>query len=127
MKKSLTKLAGCFCILLVFHFAAVAQNAGTSVTVQGKLLDSDKKPISGATVAEVDDDGRTIKATRTDIDGNFSSGLLTPNTNLVFPISVIKRLSNQLVQELLLIYHLNHPRKIFLKWWCCRSERWITE
>ncbi len=84
MKKFLIKLTSCFCLLLVFHCAAVAQNVSTSVTVQGKLLDSDKKPIAGATVAEVDDDGRTIKATRTDIEGNFSLKVANTKHKLTF-------------------------------------------
>jgi TonB-linked SusC/RagA family outer membrane protein len=82
MKKIVITLVSCVYMLLVFHSATVAQ--GTSVIVQGKLLDSDKKPISGATVAEIDDDGRTIKATRTDIEGNFSLKIANTKHKLTF-------------------------------------------
>ncbi|MBC7947711.1 MAG: SusC/RagA family TonB-linked outer membrane protein [Chitinophagaceae bacterium] len=71
MKKLIIQLTTSFCLILFLHFAASAQGA-PGIIVQGTLLDSDKKPISGVTVAEVDAEGRTIRATRTDIEGNFS-------------------------------------------------------
>jgi TonB-linked SusC/RagA family outer membrane protein len=64
MKKFIQLTIGCLLLCSV----ALAQ----AVTVQGKILDTDKKPISGVTVAEIDAEGRTIKATRTDVEGNFS-------------------------------------------------------
>lgn len=67
MKKYLIQLA-CCCFLLLLHHISAAQ----TVTIQGKITDADKKPISGVTVAEIDAEGRTIRATRTDVEGNFS-------------------------------------------------------
>lgn len=68
MKKYIIQLASC-CFLFLFAgvFEAYAQTI-----VQGTVLDNDKKPVSGVTVAEIDAEGRTIRATRTDIEGNFS-------------------------------------------------------
>lgn len=65
---------------LLFGGYAMAQ----TVTVQGKILDSDKKPISGVTIAEIDADGRTIKATRTDVEGNFSLKISNTKNKLSF-------------------------------------------
>ena len=70
MKKYSFYLVLCFCLVTVSCIVARAQ--APTVTVQGKITDSDNKPIHGVTVAEVDEDGRTIKADRTDVDGNFS-------------------------------------------------------
>jgi TonB-linked SusC/RagA family outer membrane protein len=81
MKKFLAYVLCCFC-LLVLSAKIVAQNK--TVVVQGRILDSDKKPVSGVTVAELDDDGRTIKAAKTDIDGNFSLAVTNINHKLSF-------------------------------------------
>src|SRR5689334_21102337 len=70
MKKYFLHFALCFCLAVVSSVIANAQ--AQTITVQGKVTDSDGKPIHGVTVAEVDEDGRTIKADRTDVDGNFS-------------------------------------------------------
>ncbi len=42
-----------------------------TVTVQGRVVGPNKKPIDHVTVAEVDADGRTIRAVKTDVEGNF--------------------------------------------------------
>lgn len=70
MKKCLLYLTLCFYMTASLCITGRAQ--AQSLTIQGKITDKDNKPIHGATVAEVDDDGRTIKADRTDVDGNFS-------------------------------------------------------
>lgn len=70
MKQSIFFLSCLFCLAFVHPQWVWAQNAAT--VVQGKITDSDHKPVSGVTIAELDEDGRTIKATRTDIEGNFS-------------------------------------------------------
>jgi TonB-linked SusC/RagA family outer membrane protein len=71
MKKLLVTLFSCCCLLLL-NSGANAQGSGQTTTIQGRLLDSDKKPVAGVTVAEIDEEGRTIKATRTDVEGNFA-------------------------------------------------------
>src|SRR5690349_16841984 len=68
MKKYLLQSVCCLGILLL-TFQLSAQ---TGTVVQGKITDKEKNPVAGVTVAEVDEDGRTIKATKTDIEGNFS-------------------------------------------------------
>jgi TonB-linked SusC/RagA family outer membrane protein len=80
MKHKLILQAGCFFLLLLLHFSAMAQ----IVTVQGKVTDTDKKPVAGVTVAEMDADGRTIKATKTDIEGNFSLKISNTKHKLFF-------------------------------------------
>jgi TonB-dependent SusC/RagA subfamily outer membrane receptor len=70
MKKYFLHIVLCFC--LVASSCVIANAQPQTITVQGKVTDSDNKPIHGVTVAEVDEDGRTIKADRTDVDGNFS-------------------------------------------------------
>lgn len=75
----LIQLLTCCCLLLLCN-TAMAQ----SVTVQGKVIDNDKKPVSGVTVAEIDAEGRTIKATRTDVEGNFSLKISNTKHKLSF-------------------------------------------
>jgi len=65
MKKFLGTILCCI-VSLLFSTSVFAQT-----TVQGKIVDPDKRPIVGVTVAEVDAEGRTIKAAKTDIEGNF--------------------------------------------------------
>lgn len=62
----------CFLALLTTVTVTNAQADKQATTVQGRVLDSDKKPVHQVTVAEVDADGRTIRAVKTDIEGNFA-------------------------------------------------------
>jgi len=80
MNKHLIKITCSLVFLLLLHATAKAQG----VTVQGKVTDPDKKPVPGVTVAEVDVDGRTIKATKTDIEGNFSLKVNSTKHKLFF-------------------------------------------
>jgi TonB-linked SusC/RagA family outer membrane protein len=64
-------LALCFAFL-VLNCAINAQSTPPTVTVQGRVLDQNRKPLQGVTVAEVDRDQRTIRAVITDIEGNFA-------------------------------------------------------
>jgi TonB-linked SusC/RagA family outer membrane protein len=66
MKVLITKIS-CLLFALVFANAAFAQ----SVTIQGTITGANKKPVEQVTVAEVDADGRTIRAVKTDVEGNF--------------------------------------------------------
>ena len=65
MKVVFTKLS-CLLFAILFANAILAQT-----TVQGKITGSNKAPVSDVTVAEVDADGRTIRAVKTDVEGNF--------------------------------------------------------
>jgi TonB-linked SusC/RagA family outer membrane protein len=80
MNKHLIKLT----CSLVFQLFLQATVMAQGVTVQGKVTDPDKKPVQGVTVAEVDVDGRTIKATKTDIEGNFSLKISSTKHKLFF-------------------------------------------
>lgn len=82
MKKYSFQLIFCFCLFTVLSFIGKAQ--AQSVTVQGKITDTDNKPIQGVTVAEVDADSRTIKAGRTDVAGNFSLKITDKKHKLSF-------------------------------------------
>ncbi len=82
MKKYSLPLILCFCLLALSGFIGIAQ--AQSVTVQGKITDTDNIPITGVTVAEVDADGRTIKAGKTDVAGNFSLKITDKKHKLSF-------------------------------------------
>jgi TonB-linked SusC/RagA family outer membrane protein len=66
MKVLLTKIS-CLLFTVFLVNAVVAQ----STTVQGKIIGANKRPVVDVTVAEVDADGRTIRAVKTDVEGNF--------------------------------------------------------
>ncbi len=79
MKILLTKI-GCLLFAMLFATTAFAQTA----TVQGKILGANKRPIVDVTVAEVDGDGRTIRAVKTDVEGNFVIKVLDVKHKLSF-------------------------------------------
>lgn len=80
MKKYLFPLLLGFCFI---SLSSVVNKAfAQSVTVQGKVTDAAHNPVHGVTVAEIDEDGRTIKADRTDVDGNFSLKVTNKNHKL---------------------------------------------
>ncbi|WP_462252573.1 TonB-dependent receptor plug domain-containing protein, partial [Ferruginibacter sp.] len=66
MKVVITKISFLLFAIL-FANAVFAQ----TTTVQGKITGTNKQPIDHVTVAEVDADGRTIHAVKTDVEGNF--------------------------------------------------------
>lgn len=47
-------------------------NAQESVLIRGKVISTDKEPLIGVSVAEMDKDNRIILGTQTDLDGNYS-------------------------------------------------------
>jgi TonB-linked SusC/RagA family outer membrane protein len=61
----LTKIK-CLLIAILFTNALFAQT-----TVQGKVIADSKSGMAGVTVAEVDEDDRTLRAVKTDVEGNF--------------------------------------------------------
>jgi TonB-linked SusC/RagA family outer membrane protein len=68
MKLVLTKIS---CLLLAILFVSSVWAQAPVTTVQGKITGSNKQPVEHVTVAEVDAEGRTIKAVKTDVEGNF--------------------------------------------------------
>lgn len=66
MKETISKI---FCLVaaLFIYNAVWAQSA----TLQGKITGTNKLPIDHVTVAEIDADGRTLRAVKTDVEGNF--------------------------------------------------------
>ncbi len=84
MKKFLAQgLVLCF-VFLFGNSIAKAQGTPGSIIVQGRVLDQDKKPLQGVTVAEVDPDQRTIRAVKTDLEGNFAIKIKSKSDSLFF-------------------------------------------
>src|SRR3954465_7744655 len=72
MKKFIVRfLTICFALVLV-NSEVSAQGAQGHVTIQGRVLGHDKKPLPGVTVAEVDAEQRTVRAVTTDVQGNYA-------------------------------------------------------
>jgi TonB-linked SusC/RagA family outer membrane protein len=67
---------GCFifCLLCLHCLVASAQQAaGNAAVIRGRIIDKKTKgPMQGVTVSEVDADGRFVKGTTSDIEGNYS-------------------------------------------------------
>jgi TonB-linked SusC/RagA family outer membrane protein len=77
------KLYNCFFILLLSLFCAVHVYAQNTEIIRGRIIDKkDQKPVSGATIAEIDADNRVIKGTQTDIDGNFALKITDPKNRI---------------------------------------------
>src|SRR5436309_15761780 len=92
MKKIIAGLS-CFFCLVVLNTPAKAQE---SVTVQGKVLDKQKHPVQGVTVAEVDADQRTVRAVSTDVEGNFSIRITNKKDKLSFSFIGYKTLTQNI-------------------------------
>lgn len=60
------------CLCLIGSLRGFAQEEGTSNIVRGKITDKgSKKGIEGASVSELDKDGRILKSAMTDVNGNY--------------------------------------------------------
>jgi len=68
MKVLITKISF---LLFVVLLAGMARAQVTTITLQGKILGPNKNPVEHVTIAEVDADGRTVHAVKTDVEGNF--------------------------------------------------------
>ncbi len=72
-----------FCFLIIGPLSNVLKAQGTVTTVRGQVIDSeDKQPVIGASVIEIDKDGRTVQGVTTDISGNYSLKILNPNDRI---------------------------------------------
>lgn len=61
-----------------------AQDGVKRTIVRGRVLEGNSKlPLSGASVTEIDKDGRTLNGTFTDIDGNFALRVNDPANNRI--------------------------------------------
>lgn len=76
----------CTVALITFtalHLAAQNAEGGAKTVVKGRVIDKKKKePIAGVSVTEVDADGRTIKGTSTDIEGNYVLKITNPKNKI---------------------------------------------
>lgn len=68
MKLLITKISF---LLAAMILTATVMAQQTAITLQGKITGANKQPVEHVTVAEVDADGRTIHAVKTDVEGNF--------------------------------------------------------
>jgi TonB-dependent SusC/RagA subfamily outer membrane receptor len=68
MKLLITKIS---LLLLAIVLSNTVMAQATTATVQGKIVGPNKQPVEHVTIAEVDADGRTIHAVKTDVEGNF--------------------------------------------------------
>lgn len=81
MKKIFTCIICLFCLI---RFQFVSAQEGPAQIVRGKVLDKQKNPVQGVTVAEVDAEQRTVKAVTTDVEGNFSLRVSNKKDKLSF-------------------------------------------
>lgn len=73
----------CLFTLVIFSWISGVAQAPAATLVQGKVTDKrSKAAIHGASVSEVDADGRIVKATSTDIEGNFVLKITNPKSKL---------------------------------------------
>lgn len=84
MKSYMIKFAGSLLFMLALQMSLAAQNTKVATTVQGKIVDDENKPVPGVTVAEHDADGRTIRAAKTDVEGNFSLKIIDVSHKISF-------------------------------------------
>src|ERR1044071_9476206 len=77
MRKYMGKIVFVF-FLIVLGMSAAAQQR----IVIGKVTDSEGKAISGASVYELDADGRIVNGSTTDIEGKFSLKNVNPKNKI---------------------------------------------
>lgn len=56
----------------LFFIIGMTVHAQESVLIRGKVISTDKEPLIGVSVVEMDKDNRIILGTQTDLDGNYS-------------------------------------------------------
>ncbi|MEO5683883.1 MAG: SusC/RagA family TonB-linked outer membrane protein [Chitinophagaceae bacterium] len=73
----------CIIFLLIAGLSAMAQNAAAPLVIRGKITDKkSKEAIHGASVSEIDGDGRILKGTATDLEGNFVIKITNPKNKI---------------------------------------------
>lgn len=83
MKKIILPIV--FLLVAVFFADSYVHAQGNRpVTVQGRVLDQNRKPLQGVTVAEVDRDQRTVRAVTTDVEGNYAIRIDNRSDSLYF-------------------------------------------
>jgi TonB-linked SusC/RagA family outer membrane protein len=76
-----------FVFLVIYAGSPVLLHAQQVTTVRGQVTDKkDKLPIIGASVIEIDKDGRTINGVSTDINGNYALRISNPKNQLAVSI-----------------------------------------
>ena len=78
-------LMAALCSLLSLGLNAQNAGSGESKIVRGKVTNKkDKSPIEHVSVTEVDGEGRIVKGTNTDIDGNYALKLSNQSNKISF-------------------------------------------
>jgi len=83
MSKNFKKIWSILLLAAFWCMTANAQSTGASNVIRGKITDSKTKDaIQGASISEVDADGRIIKGAVTDIEGNFILRITNPKNKI---------------------------------------------
>ncbi len=70
-------------VLLLGSIQLMAQDEGSATLLRGKVTDkTTKQPLEGASVSEQDKEGRIIKSTSTDVEGNFVLRITNPQDSI---------------------------------------------
>ncbi len=83
MKRFLSCLILLVLAIFLRNTKAEAQIQAKTI-VQGKVIDQDRKPVRGVTVAEVDKEQRIVRAVTTDVEGNFAIRIDNKEDSLTF-------------------------------------------
>ena len=70
-------------LTILLQGIAIAANAQAITSVHGTVSD-DTEPLIGATVCEIDGNGRIIESAVTDLDGNFTMKIQNPKDKIRF-------------------------------------------
>ncbi|MCH5717983.1 SusC/RagA family TonB-linked outer membrane protein [Niabella hibiscisoli] len=70
-------------MLMAGSLQSMAQDEGGATLLRGKVIDkATKQPLEGASVSEQDKEGRIIKSTSTDVEGNFVLRITNPQDSI---------------------------------------------
>jgi TonB-linked SusC/RagA family outer membrane protein len=84
-------------LLCIASFVASAQTTAEGKVVRGKVINKkDKSPLEHVSVTEMDADGRIVKGTNTDIDGNYALKFSNLSNKISFSFIGFKTITQDL-------------------------------
>jgi len=92
----------CLLILALLSFMQVGAQAPASAdktVIRGKITDRNKAPLQGASVSELDVDGRILKSAGTDIEGNFILRVTNPKNKISVSFVGFKSLTQNISER----------------------------
>ncbi|MBL7739939.1 MAG: SusC/RagA family TonB-linked outer membrane protein [Chitinophagaceae bacterium] len=101
MQKSILKIGLSFVMVAVLALSATAQQM-----IRGKVTDKSGKAIQGASVSELDADGRIVHGTSTDIEGNFILKNVNPKNKISISIIGYKSLTQDIGSKAVINFSL---------------------